>query len=124
MADYPIVVVETDDELPLYGVHLKAESAKTVLITIHGTASNFYENEFMEDVSESAIGKGFSVLLANDRGSDVLQNYPPKGMALEHFEDCVKDIDAWIKFALDSGYESVILQGHSLGTEKIFQRQH
>ena len=66
MADYPIVVVETDDELPLYGVHLKAESAKTVLITIHGTASNFYENEFMEDVSESAIEKGFSVLLANN----------------------------------------------------------
>ena len=38
---------------------------------------------------------------------------------MENFEDCVVDIDAWIKFALSKGYEKIILMGHSLGTEKI-----
>ena len=29
------------------------------------------------------------------------------------------DIDAWIEFALEKGYENIVLEGHSYGTEKI-----
>ena len=29
------------------------------------------------------------------------------------------DIDAWIEFVLEKGYERIILSGHSLGTEKV-----
>jgi len=112
--DYPLVEVETKDKLPLFGLYLPKKS-KTVLISIHGTASNFYENVFMKDIAALNI----SVLSVNNRGADALQVYPPKGAGLEHFEDCVKDIDAWVKFALSKGHKSIILQGHSLGTEKV-----
>ncbi len=116
---YPIVQVTTKDHFLLYGMYLPVKS-NTVLIAIHGTASNFYENDFMEEITKVAHEKGVSVLLTNNRGSGVLQAWPRlHGTALEHFEDCLKDIDAWISFALKEGYEKIILQGHSLGSEKV-----
>lgn len=119
---YPIVHVITEDDYLLYGMHLKAEKSrsKTILIAIHGTASNFYENDFMGEVTQNAHTMRVSVLLTNNRGSGVLQAWPKlHGTSLEHFEDCVKDIDAWVSFALQQGYEKIILQGHSLGSEKV-----
>ncbi len=116
--DYPVVETETKDGLPLHGILLKAENSKTAVIFIHGTASNFFENEFIKPVSNSMIKNNISVLAVNNRGSEVLKAYPPQGSALEYFEDCLKDIDAWIEFAQSKGYKEIILMGHSLGTEK------
>lgn len=116
---YPLVQVTTKDDFLFYGMHLPARS-KSVLIAIHGTASNFYENDFMEEVTKAAHKNRISVLLTNNRGCGVLQAWPRlHGTSLEHFEDCVKDIDAWISFALKQGYRKIILQGHSLGSEKV-----
>jgi len=115
---YPIVEVMTKDRLPLYGLFLEAKASKTILINMHGTASNFYENYFMVRLTEACLKEGISVLSANNRGAAVMQVYPHAGAALEHFEDCIIDIDSWIEFALERGYERILLQGHSLGAEK------
>lgn len=115
---WPIVNVTTKDNLPLYGMLSEAKKSKTLLVNMHGTASNFYEEDFMGEISESLVKNGISVLSANNRGAMVLENYPARGAALENFEDCLLDIDAWIEFALSLGYKYIILQGHSLGTEK------
>lgn len=40
------------------------------------------------------------------------------GQIFEKFEDCVSDIDAWLKFFKSKGYDKLILQGHSLGAAK------
>lgn len=118
--EYPIVNVKTKDDMLLYGLHLKAKNSKTVIIAIHGTASNFYENDFIENIVKAAHQKEVSILLTNNRGTAVLQSWPKlHGTALEHFEDCVNDIDAWVSYAVDKGYNNIILQGHSLGTEKV-----
>ncbi|MBI2449768.1 DUF1749 domain-containing protein [Candidatus Pacearchaeota archaeon] len=118
--DYPIVNVKTEDGMLLYGLHLKAKNSKTIIIAIHGTGSNFYENDFMAEIVKVSNQKGVSVLLTNNRGTAVLQSWPKlHGTSLEHFEDCVKDIDAWVSFALSQNYNKIILQGHSLGTEKV-----
>ncbi len=119
LMNYPLVHVKTKDGIPLYGLHLSVKG-ETVLIAIHGTASNFYENDFMEEITRIAHKKGVSILMTNNRGSGVLQAWPRlHGTALEHFEDCVGDIDVWIAYALKQGYKKIILQGHSLGTEKV-----
>ena len=116
--DYPIVEVETIDRIPLYGLFLEAKNSKVVLINIHGTASNFYENDYMNPITKSLLKNGISVLSTNNRGASVMQVYPHAGAALERFEDCILDIDSWIKFVLSKGYKKIILQGHSLGSEK------
>lgn len=114
-----IVEIETKDKLPLFGILSRADKSKTILINIHGTASNFYENRFMSQIETALMRESISTLSTNNRGAAVMQVYPHAGAALEHFEDCVLDIDAWIEFALSNGYNSAILQGHSLGTEKV-----
>ncbi len=116
---YTIVEIETPDNLPLYGLYNNANKSKTILINVHGTASNFYENYFMALLAESLEKKGISTLSTNNRGASVMQVYPHAGAAIENFEDCVLDIDAWVDYALSQGYKNIILQGHSLGTEKV-----
>lgn len=117
--NYPIVEVKTTNSIVLHGLFLEAPKSKTVLVFVHGTASNFYENYFMEPESRTLLGMGISVLSVNNRGNEVLKAYPTGGASMEHFEDCMKDIDAWIKLAVSKGYKNIILQGHSLGSEKV-----
>lgn len=56
---------------------------------------------------------------SNNRGAFVLEAYQKSGSAVEYFENCVKDIDTWIRFVIDRGYKKVTLIGHSLGSEKV-----
>jgi len=113
-----IVDVETKDKLPLYGL-LSESNKNTIVINIHGTGSNFYENDFAGPLAEALGDNGISFLSTNNRGASVLQAYPPCGSAMEHFEDCLLDIDAWVEFVISKGYSKIILQGHSLGAEKL-----
>ena len=122
----PIVHVVTSDKLDLYGLLLKAPKKDAVIINIHGTADNFYDNDFIWQIAKKVSGLNISLLSVNNRGSYNLEfyDYGPdarrnSGASTEIFEDCVLDINAWIKFALDLGYKKIILQGHSLGTEKV-----
>jgi len=114
-----LIRIETSDNLPLFGMYNKINKSKDVLINIHGTASNFYENYFMTPLTEALAKIGISTLSTNNRGASVYQVYPHAGAAIEHFEDCVLDIDAWIDYALSQGHKDIILQGHSLGAEKV-----
>lgn len=116
---YPIIKVRTKDKLELYGLFLEAPKSKTVLINIHGTASNFYEEDFIKVLAEKLVTKNISLLSTNNRGTSVYDPYQVSGAAVEKFEDCLKDIDAWIELVLKQGYKKIILSGHSLGTEKV-----
>ena len=116
---YSIVEIKTSDNLPLYGLYNKIDKSKTLLINVHGTASNFYENYFITPLTENLEKFNISTLSTNNRGASVMQVYPHAGAAIEHFEDCVLDIDAWIDYVISQGHKTIILQGHSLGTEKV-----
>jgi pimeloyl-ACP methyl ester carboxylesterase len=117
---YPIVKVITGDHLELYGFLAEAEGEKdAILINIHGTASSFYCEEYARLFAEEFPPLGISTLFTNNRGSHVMEAWQNTGAALEMFEDCLQDLDAWVRYALDGGYRRIFLQGHSLGTEKI-----
>lgn len=115
----PIVSVTTSDNLTLFGLLREAPQSQTLFLHTHGTASNFYEEYFVEVLSDALTAQGISVLSANNRGAGVYDAYQKSGAAVELFEDCVKDVDAWMEFAREKGYTRVILSGHSLGTEKV-----
>lgn len=122
MAKYPIVQVTTSDGLILQGLLTKpSNSSNTIVIHLHGCGGNFYGNKYFELLTNSVIDLGISFLATNNRGAGVYElekGTVPHGVSLEKFEDCVLDIDAWIEFALSKGYENIILEGHSYGTEK------
>ncbi len=121
-----IAHVVTADKLDLYGALLAAPKPKAIIINIHGTADNFYDNDFVWRIAETVSPLNVSMLSVNNRGSYSLEfyDYGPdarrnSGASVEIFEKCVLDIDAWIKYALALGYKEIILEGHSLGTEKL-----
>lgn len=115
---YPIVSVKTSDDIVLHGFFYETDNKDEILIHIHGTAGNFYENMFVGEVTTHLANNNIASLAFNNRGSAVLQEVPPIGAATEKFEDCLLDINAWMEFVLNLGYKQIILQGHSLGTEK------
>jgi pimeloyl-ACP methyl ester carboxylesterase len=117
--EYPIVQTKTIDNIWLYGLHLPSENRDIVLINVHGTASNFYEEYFIEVLARKLSSHQISLLSTNNRGAGVYDAYQKTGAAVEKFEDCLIDIDAWIEFVLHEGYQKIILSGHSLGTEKV-----
>lgn len=117
--NYPIVQVTSRHNHFLHGLFIEAENPKAVFLFVHGTASNFYEEDFIEVMTKAFLPKGISMLSTNNRGAGVYDAYTGFGAATEMFEDCVEDIDAWIAFAVQRGYSNVILAGHSLGTEKV-----
>lgn len=116
---YPIVKVKTPDNLSLFGLLAEANSTKTILINIHGTASAFYVEEFEEEFVKTLPEKDISVLFTNNRGNFIMESWQKTGAALEKFEDCLIDIDTWVEFVLKKGYKQIFLQGHSLGSEKV-----
>ncbi|MFA6341159.1 MAG: alpha/beta fold hydrolase [Candidatus Paceibacterota bacterium] len=115
---YPIVQIKTKDKLDLYGLFLESPKSKTVFMNIHGTAGNFYEEDFIQFIAEKLNEEGISLLSTNNRGASVYDSYERSGAATERFEDCLIDIDGWIEFVMSKGYKNIILSGHSLGTEK------
>lgn len=116
---YPIIKVTTNDNITLFGFLSESTKRETIVINIHGTASGFYVEEFEKYYVETLPEKGISILFTNNRGNYVMESWQNTGAAMEIFEDCITDIDAWIKYCLDLGYKNIILQGHSLGTEKV-----
>ncbi len=122
MSEYPVVKVKTVDGLILHGLFVEPKAiSKTIIIHIHGTSGSFYWNEFHENLVDLVSELGIAYLTTNNRGAGVYEVEKGSiycGAAVEKFEDCVNDIDAWIEFALERGYDNIILEGHSFGTEK------
>lgn len=91
---------------------------KTCCVFFHGTASNFYEEKWINVLAEKLLESNISLLSPNTSGSNGMNVYPKSGAVLEILEDVVPDYDSWVKKLLSLGYKEIILIGHSLGTEK------
>lgn len=120
---YPIVKVKTEDGLEFHGQLGKPKKLSDgIIIHIPGSAGSFYWNSFYPFLFGMAGELGYAFLSTNNRGSGVYEiesGTKPTGAAVEIFEECLYDIDAWMEFALDQGFKNIILEGHSFGTNKV-----
>ncbi|MFH1126791.1 MAG: alpha/beta fold hydrolase [archaeon] len=127
-----LVRMVTADELELQGLLFEPDGssgAKTALIHVHGWAGNFYENLFIDDLARKAVNEGVAFLAALNRGAGIVSDiismkgakrgYERIGGCIEKFEDSVLDIRAAIDFLAARGYGNIILEGHSLGCQKV-----
>jgi alpha-beta hydrolase superfamily lysophospholipase len=120
------VQTTTSDNILLQGYFNKGDTNKSVVLHIHGYAGNFYENYFVHIIDQKLSFQKYSHLTVNTRGAEYIKDFSLKGTINqitiggqnELLEDAYRDIDAWIAFLYDEGYENIILQGHSLGTYK------
>lgn len=125
-----LVRIKTKDGLELQGL-LFEPRVKTdqVIIHVHGWIGNFYENKFIDEIAEEVITRGIAFLTFNNRGAGIVQDFIERnkfnadykriGGSLEVFGDCLIDIKAAVDLMNSRGYREVVLQGHSLGCQKV-----
>ncbi|KXK10420.1 MAG: Alpha/beta hydrolase family protein [Microgenomates bacterium OLB23] len=119
----------TEDELILQGLLYEPDNkADKLILHIHGMGGNFYENRFLDAMSQAYTDNDWALLVPNTRGHDIIADFPLAGEtekykrignSLEIFEECLLDLKAWIMFAEERGYKDIVLQGHSLGAVKV-----
>ncbi len=123
-AIFELAQVRTVDGIPLHGLLSPGETNKPLLLFVHGAASNFYNNDFLEPLALAARREGMGVLSINTRGHDCLWGHAEQpesqsGQLLELMEDARLDLDAWIAFLETRGYMDIALAGQALGTQKV-----
>lgn len=118
------------DGTKMQGIHYRVgEPSNKVVIHVHGMAGNFYENSFIEVIAMECNKRGIDFLAFNNRGHDYIadceritsdgtESYSAGG-AYEVFTECLFDLEGVLQWAINEGYSSVYLQGHSSGANKI-----
>ncbi len=130
-----IVRIATADGIYLHGYFQPGHDKRNALLHIHGFEGNFYENHFLDLLGEKLKAGNFTWLPVNTRGNGKDTDFNTVdggirriGARYELLEDAHLDIDAWVEFLLDQGYEKIVLMGHSLGTYKsvryLFEGKH
>ncbi len=117
----------TEDKLILDGIIYKGKNNRKVIINVHGTAGNFYINEFINSMAKKYTKNGIDFIVFNNRGHDFISEikvYGRKrskiiGYAFEDFTKSRYDIKTFVDLAHKLGYKKIILQGHSLGAVKV-----
>ena len=114
----------------LNGVLFRQEekrSADTVMIAITGIHGNFYSNPFYYNIGDTLNSDNIDFIYAqtNDAFGEIetvnvnTGKRETIGSWNERFSYTDEDIDAYLCFAEEEGYEHIILAGHSLGANKV-----
>jgi len=122
--------IQTTDGLELVGLLYEPEvKTEKILVHVHGMQGNFYENRFLDAISEKLTSKGIAFFTFNNRGCEVIKDltqtvdgkkkFTRIGNAYEKFEECILDIDAAVTSASTWGFSNIHLSGHSLGCPKV-----
>ncbi len=122
--------VPTKRGVVLNGVLFRKEEQKTadtVMIAITSIHGNFYSNPFYYNIGETlnAAGIDFIYVQTNDAFGQIetINVHTGKkeiiGSWNERFSYTDDDIEAYLTFTHQEGYQHIILAGHSLGANKV-----
>lgn len=121
-----LVRINSIDGIQLPGILYTPESnSKRIVIHIHGLNGNFYENNFLDEISKSYTNRGYAFLTFNNRGRGFISEFwrgtecVVIGSSLEKFKECILDIEGVLNYAKENGYEEIVLEGHSYGCNKV-----
>ena len=105
----------------------KERTSDTVMIAITGIHGNFYSNPFYYNIGDTLNGGDIDFIYAqtNNAFSEIptvnirTSKKETIGSWNERFSYTDEDLDAYITFAQQEGYQHIILGGHSLGANKV-----
>lgn len=105
----------------------KERKADTVMIAITGIHGNFYSNPFYYNIGDTLNGGDIDFIYAQTNNAfSKIQTVNIRtgkeetiGSWNERFSYTDDDLDAYITFAQQEGYQHIILGGHSLGANKV-----
>lgn len=123
-----IISVETPRGIILKGAMWGSKaSSDTVVIMMSGICSNVFQNELLTSTGELLYKNNiaficgqamdaFSIIYYSDTK---IKKQVAKGVVNDDFNLVYEDVDSYVKFAKDMGFQKIILAGHSLGSNKI-----
>ncbi|MGH8584986.1 MAG: alpha/beta hydrolase [Gammaproteobacteria bacterium] len=122
-----LVTIKSARGFDLDGIVYRDDSHRTTIVHIHGSFGNFYKSRFVRLMAKKYSDAGINLLSVNLAGHDgLVEGYRNKdefeyaGGAVADFNECTADIKGAVDFACQfSG--RVILQGHSLGCDRVLQ---
>lgn len=130
-----VVKFAAEDGYVYTGLLYRAQSDKrTTIIHIHGMCGNMLSFSSLVDLASAYVKNGYNLLTFDLKAHDCIAegNWIDKihnndfffyvGGSLEPFERCIMDIRSAIQFSM-SFSEHIILQGHSMGCERIITYQ-
>jgi len=107
-----IVGVKTAKDQLIYGALFTPEKKSTVAIILkHGAGGTFTGSPVLP-FAELLCKRGYTTLSVNTRNSG-------SGYAYSLFEWIEEDLNSWIKFLNEKGFDNIVLHGHSLGTGDV-----
>lgn len=111
--------------LELIGLLFETNNKKNIVIHVHGNYGNFYNNKFIWVMSKVYINNNINFLSFNLSAHDGLAEGYRNGIldyiggAVANYNESIIDIESAVKYAIKEGYKNIILQGHSLGCDKV-----
>lgn len=111
--------------LVLDGISYCPATPQLVVVHVHGSLGNFYQQAFIRVFAKYLMAHGVGLLAFNLTAHDgIAEGYAPDGDmkyvggSLSSFETCLGDLDAMVSVA-QSICPNVVLQGHSLGCDRV-----
>ncbi|MBM3283943.1 hypothetical protein FJY90_06925 [Candidatus Gottesmanbacteria bacterium] len=119
-----ILKTQTEDGLELDAILFEpSKRSDVIVIHFHGKEGDFLQNHFIQNMADEYPKNNYAFMTASHRGKSYIADFLRKsatgyeytqlGSAYDIFENCLYDIDAWLKLALRLGYKTVFLQQHS-----------
>jgi hypothetical protein len=112
--------------LKLDGILFEADSSDTCVVHVHGSMGNFYHNVFLRLMADKYTEIGVSLLSFNLSTHDVVteghfanETFDYVGGGVAEFGTCRADIRGATEFLGTIGYSRIIMQGHSLGCDRV-----
>jgi len=113
---------------PIHGALFEPELGENrgvVVLHSHGTLGNFYFNPFIDEFARFYCENGISFLTFNHLTHDAMAESEINGKleyiggSVSDFSSCLDDFEALRDFLGEIGYQHFIMQGHSLGCERV-----
>jgi pimeloyl-ACP methyl ester carboxylesterase len=122
-----LVHVQTNDGITNAGALFRApvgSASPIAVIWIHGSQLNFYDPSYVK-IGRELAARGFTTITVNTRMHDLGNLATTRGQRVRggvywgRYSEQVRDLAAWIDFAVARGFKSVILTGHSAGATAV-----
>ncbi|MDP3296004.1 MAG: hypothetical protein Q8N09_00150 [Thermodesulfovibrionia bacterium] len=120
-----LITFNNTQGLDLDGILYQNDTNKTTIIHIHGSLGNFYQNQFLRLMAKHYLNVGINLLSFNlgchdgvGEGYLYENDFKYIGGSITDFSTCIFDIEGAINFTSQFS-ERIILQGHSLGCDRI-----